>query len=124
MGCFVGEAISPVYRGEIQGSILGMDVHVFDEGGNSIVNKQGELVCIKSFPTMPIKFLGDNGEKYHAAYFNKYKNVWNHGDFILKTKNNGFIIYGRSALLWSRWVRIGTAEIYDKLKRLMMSLKV
>ena len=120
VGCFVGgNPISPVYRGEIQGSILGMDVHVFDEGGNSIVNKQGELVCIKSFPTMPIKFWGDNGEKYHAAYFNKYKNVWNHGDFILKTKNNGFIIYGRSdATLNPGGVRIGTAEIYRQVEKI------
>ncbi len=85
VGCFVGgNPISPVYRGEIQGPILGMDVHVFDENGNSITNKQGELVCIKSFPTMPIKFWKDNGEKYHKAYFDKYKNVWNHGDYILK----------------------------------------
>ena len=120
VGCFVGgNPISPVYRGEIQGSILGMDVHVFDEGGNSIVNKQGELVCIKSFPTMPIKFWGDDGEKYHEAYFNKYKNVWNHGDFILKTKNNGFIIYGRSdATLNPGGVRIGTAEIYRQVEKI------
>ena len=63
VGCFVGgNPISPVYRGEIQGPILGMDVHVFDDNGKSINNKQGELVCIKSFPTMPIEFWRDNGE--------------------------------------------------------------
>ena len=63
VGCFVGgNPISSVYRGEIQGPILGMDVHVFDEDGNSIINKQGELVCIKSFPTMPIRFWKDTGE--------------------------------------------------------------
>ena len=32
VGCFVGgNPISSVYRGEIQGPILGMDVHVFDD---------------------------------------------------------------------------------------------
>ena len=120
VGCFVGgNPISPVYRGEIQGPILGMDVHVFDEDGNSIINKQGELVCIKSFPTMPIRFWEDNGEKYHSAYFNKYKNVWNHGDYILKTENNGFIIYGRSdATLNPGGVRIGTAEIYRQVEKI------
>ena len=118
VGCFVGgNPISSVYRGEIQGPILGMDVHVFDEDGNSIINKQGELVCIKSFPTMPIRFWEDNGEKYHSAYFNKYKNVWNHGDYILKTENNGFIIYGRSdATLNPGGVRIGTSEIYQQVE--------
>ena len=68
VGCFVGgNPISPVYRGEIQGPILGMDVHVFDDNGKSINNKQGELVCVKSFPTMPVQFWRDNGEKYHKA---------------------------------------------------------
>ena len=120
VGCFVGgNPISPVYRGEIQGPILGMDVHVFDENGNSVTNQQGELVCKKSFPTMPIKFWNDNGERYHKAYFDKYKNVWNHGDFILKTKNNGFIIYGRSdATLNPGGVRIGTAEIYRQVEKI------
>ena len=120
VGCFVGgNPISPVYRGEIQGPILGMDVHVFDDDGNSIINKQGELVCIKSFPTMPIEFWRDNGEKYHNAYFDKYKNVWNHGDYILKTENNGFIIFGRSdATLNPGGVRIGTAEIYRQVEKI------
>ena len=120
VGCFVGgNPISPVYRGEIQGPILGMDVHVFDESGNSITNKQGELVCIKSFPTMPIKFWKDNGEKYHKAYFDKYKNVWSHGDYILKTENHGFIIFGRSdSTLNPGGVRIGTAEIYRQVERI------
>ena len=120
VGCFVGgNPISPVYRGEIQGPILGMDVHVFDDDGNSIINKQGELVCIKSFPTMPIQFWKDNGEKYHKAYFDKYKNIWNHGDYILKTENDGFIIFGRSdATLNPGGVRIGTAEIYRQVEQI------
>ena len=120
VGCFVGgNPISPVYRGEIQGPILGMDVHVFDENGNSITNNQGELVCIKSFPTMPIKFWKDNGEKYHKAYFDKYKNVWSHGDYILKTENHGFIIFGRSdSTLNPGGVRIGTAEIYRQVEKI------
>ncbi len=129
VGCFVGgNPISPVYRGEIQGPILGMDVHVFDDDGNSIKNKQGELVCIKSFPTMPIKFWRDNGNKYHEAYFNKYNNVWNHGDYILKTENHGFIIFGRSdATLNPGGVRIGTAEIYrqvEKVEEVLESLVI
>ena len=70
VGCFVGgNPISPVYRGEIQGPILGMDVHVFDEDGKSIINQQGELVCTKSFPTMPIQFWNDNGEKISSSLF-------------------------------------------------------
>ena len=68
---------------------------------------------------MPIRFWKDTGEKYHEAYFDKYKNIWNHGDYILKTENNGFIIYGRSdATLNPGGVRIGTAEIYRQVEKI------
>ena len=112
--------MSVVRRGEIQGPILGMDVHVYDENANSLKNEKGELVCIKSFPSMPLFFWNDNNnEKYHDAYFNKYENVWCHGDYILKTENNGFIIFGRSdATLNPGGVRIGTAEIYRQVEQI------
>jgi len=121
VGCFIGgNPMSAVRRGEIQGPILGMDVHVYDDDGNSIKNKKGELVCIQSFPTMPLYFWNDkNNEKYHDAYFSKYSNVWCHGDYILKTENNGFIIFGRSdATLNPGGVRIGTAEIYRQVEQI------
>ena len=121
VGCFVGgNPISPVYRGEIQGPILGMDVHVYDENANSLKNEKGELVCIKSFPSMPLFFWNDNNnEKYYDAYFSKYENVWCHGDYILKTENDGFIIFGRSdATLNPGGVRIGTAEIYRQVEQI------
>ncbi len=121
VGCFIGgNPMSVVRRGEIQGPILGMDVHVYDENANSLKNEKGELVCIKSFPSMPLFFWNDpNNEKYHDAYFNKYDNVWCHGDYILKTENSGFIIFGRSdATLNPGGVRIGTAEIYRQVEQI------
>ena len=121
VGCFIGgNPMSVVRRGEIQGPILGMDVHVYDDNGNSLKNEKGELVCTKSFPTMPLYFWNDkNNKKYHDAYFNKYENVWCHGDYILKTQNDGFIIFGRSdATLNPGGVRIGTAEIYRQVEQI------
>jgi acetoacetyl-CoA synthetase len=121
VGCFIGgNPMSVVRRGEIQGPILGMDVHVYDDSGNSFKNEKGELVCIQSFPTMPLYFWNDkDNEKYHDAYFSKYSNVWCHGDYILKTENNGFIIFGRSdATLNPGGVRIGTAEIYRQVEQI------
>jgi len=121
VGCFIGgNPMSDVRRGEIQGPILGMDVHVYDDKGNSLKNVKGELVCLQSFPTMPLYFWNDkNNEKYHDAYFDKYSNVWCHGDYILKTENNGFIIFGRSdATLNPGGVRIGTAEIYRQVEQI------
>jgi len=121
VGCFIGgNPMSVVRRGEIQGPILGMDIHVYDENGASVINEKGELVCTQSFPTMPLYFWDDkNNKKYHDAYFNKYPNVWCHGDYIVKTENNGFIIFGRSdATLNPGGVRIGTAEIYRQVEQI------
>ena len=120
VGCLVlGNLFSKVHKGEIQGQSLGIEVDVFtDEGKSALHNEKGELVVKKPFPSMPIKFWDDkNGEKYHNAYFNRFKNIWHHGDFIEKTKNNGFIMRGRSdATLNPGGVRIGTAEIYQQVE--------
>ena len=121
VGCFIGgNPMSVVRRGEIQGPILGMDVHVYNENGQSVKNEKGELVCTQSFPTMPLFFWNDEkNEKYHQAYFNKYPNVWCHGDYIVKTEKDGFIIFGRSdATLNPGGVRIGTAEIYRQVEQI------
>ena len=120
VSCFVlGNLFQPVYAGEIQNRGLGMDVDIFDEGGISIENKKGELVCKKPFPSMPIKFWNDLGDKkYKAAYFEKYKNIWHHGDFAKITNNGGFIIFGRSdTTLNPGGVRLGTAEIYNEVEK-------
>ena len=120
VGCLVlGNLFSNVYKGEIQGQSLAIDIDIFDESGQSIeIGNKGELVIKKPFPSMPLKFWDDNNnEKFHKAYFNKFKNIWHHGDFIEKTKNNGFIISGRSdATLNPGGVRIGTAEIYQQVE--------
>lgn len=115
ISCFALNSPSiPVYRGELQCRGLGMNVDAFDDNGNSVENKKGELVCKSPFPSMPISFWNDeNGEKYYNAYFNKFKNVWAHGDFIEINDHGGVVIYGRSdATLNPGGVRIGTAEIY------------
>ena len=115
ISCFALNSPSvPVYRGELQCRGLGMDVDAFDDNGNSVQNKKGELVCKSPFPSMPISFWNDeNGEKYYNAYFNKFKNVWAHGDFIEINDHGGVVIYGRSdATLNPGGVRIGTSELY------------
>ena len=63
---------------------------------------------------MPIRFWNDpSGDKYHAAYFDKFPGLWCHGDYVAETEHGGLVIYGRSdAVLNPGGVRIGTAEIY------------
>ena len=121
VGCFVGgNPIGPVYRGEIQARVLGMAVEVFDDNGRPVQGEKGELVCVKPFPTMPLYFWDDaDGARYHDAYFDKYPNIWRHGDFLELSENGGFIIHGRSdATLNPGGVRIGTAEIYRQVEQL------
>jgi len=120
VSCFVlGNLFQSVYAGEIQNKGLGMDVDIFDEKGNSVLNKKGELVCKKPFPSMPVKFWkDDNDTKYKSAYFEKYNNVWHHGDFAKITNNGGFVIFGRSdTTLNPGGVRLGTAEIYSVVEK-------
>ena len=120
VGCLVlGNLFSNVHKGEIQGQSLGIDVDVFtDEGKGTVDGDKGELVVKQPFPSMPVKFWGDDdGQKYHKAYFTKYENIWHHGDFIERTNKNGFIMRGRSdATLNPGGVRIGTSEIYQQVE--------
>ena len=120
VGCLVlGNLYSNIYMGEIQGQSLGIDVDVFTDEGKSVKDgEKGELVVKKPFPSMPVKFWGDDdGQKYHKAYFSRFENIWHHGDFIERTSNNGFIMRGRSdATLNPGGVRIGTSEIYQQVE--------
>jgi acetoacetyl-CoA synthetase len=98
-----------------------MRVEVFDERGRALPpGEKGELVCTMPFPSMPVGFWNDpDGRKYHAAYFERFPGVWQHGDYIELTEHDGVIIYGRSdAVLNPGGVRIGTAEIYRQVEQL------
>ncbi|MEO8519885.1 MAG: acetoacetate--CoA ligase [Acidobacteriota bacterium] len=121
VSCFVlGNPISPVWRGEIQGRGLGMKVDVFDQRGTPVVGEKGELVCTMPFPSMPVAFWDDpDGARYRAAYFTKFPGVWHHGDYAERTPHGGVVIHGRSdAVLNPGGVRIGTAEIYRQVDRI------
>jgi acetoacetyl-CoA synthetase len=120
VSCFVlGNIYQPVYIGEIQNKGLALNVDIFNEKGKSIKNSKGELVCKSPFPTMPLKFWNDkNDNKFKDAYFNRFANIWHHGDFAEIKQTRGFIIHGRSdTTLNPGGVRLGTAEIYSEVER-------
>ena len=121
VSCFVlGIPLKPVWRGEIQGPGLGLAMDVWDEDGRSVRGEKGELVCTKAFPSMPVMFWNDpDGAKYRGAYFERFDNVWCHGDFAEWTSHGGIVIHGRSdATLNPGGVRIGTAEIYNQVEQM------
>ena len=120
VSCFVlGNLYQPVNMGEIQNKGLGLNVDIFDENGKSQKNKKGELVCKNPFPSMPLKFWNDKQDKkYKEAYFNRFPNIWHHGDFAEIKNTRGFIIHGRSdTTLNPGGVRLGTAEIYSEVEK-------
>lgn len=125
--CFVGgDPTSPVYAGEIQRPVLGMDSDVVDDNIMSLATQpgaSGELVCRQPFPSIPLGFWSDGttgmptpakpGPKFHAAYFEHFPGIWTQGDFACRTDHGGFVIQGRSdSTLNPGGVRIGTSEIY------------
>ena len=121
VACFVhGNPCLPVKKGEIQCSSLGMDVQSWSDDGNRLFNQPGELVCTNSFPSIPLGFWNDkNDRRFREAYFEKYNNIWHHGDFVIETDSNSFIVEGRSdATLNPGGIRIGTAEIYRQVESL------
>ena len=116
---FVGAAPTlPVYAGEIQARMLGMDAHVWDDEGREVVGQVGELVVKSPFPSMPIRFWNDADDaRYLASYFERYPGVWHHGDYMKINAHGGCYIYGRSDATLNRYgVRIGSAEIYRVLE--------
>jgi acetoacetyl-CoA synthetase len=121
ISCFaLGNPIAPVWRGELQTRGLGMAVEVFDAEARPCREREGELVCTRPFPSMPVAFWDDpTGAKYRAAYFDVYPDVWRHGDWARLTEHDGLVILGRSdATLNPGGVRIGTAEIYRQVEQL------
>ena len=97
-----------------------MATRVYDEQGRAVRGEQGELVCTAPFPSMPLGFWSDaDGTPYRAAYFERFPDVWCHGDYAVLTEHDGIVILGRSdATLNPGGVRIGTAEIYRQVEQL------
>ena len=120
VSCFVlGNLYQPVNIGEIQNNGLALDVDVLSDKGKSLKNSKGELVCKNPFPSMPLKFWNDKNDiKLKSAYFNRFKNMWHHGDYAEIKNSGGYIIHGRSdTTLNPGGVRLGTAEIYSEVEK-------
>ena len=114
-GMVQGSPMQPVYRGEISGCCLAVDVAAYDENAQPVVGELGELVIRQPMPSMPVGFWGDeDGSRYHAAYFEHFPGVWRHGDWIMFSERGSCVITGRSDATLNRGgVRLGTGEVYS-----------
>src|SRR5690606_13024000 len=112
-----GNTLLPVYTGQLQCRTLGSAVVAYNDEGKPVYDEVGELVIEKPMPSMPLYFWKDEeSTKYRESYFEKFPNVWSHGDWIKINRGEGIVIFGRSDATLNRGgVRIGTAEIYNAL---------
>ncbi|SFU73214.1 acetoacetyl-CoA synthetase [Polaromonas sp. YR568] len=120
-GAFIGgNRELPVVPGEMQCRILGCAVEAWNDKGESVIDEVGELVCIQPLPSMPLYFVGDEGnQRYLASYFDTYPGVWRHGDWLKVTPSGSCIIYGRSdATINRHGLRMGTSELYSAIEAL------
>lgn len=126
--CFaMDNTMMPLYAGGCMYAGLGFKMEAFDqeiEGGKGVkgrpvpIGAAGELVCSRGFPSQPVKFWGDAaGEKYFSAYYERFDDVWTHGDFIsIHPKTGQIFFHGRAdGVLNPSGVRFGSAEIYNVL---------
>jgi acetoacetyl-CoA synthetase len=116
---FIGSnPLEPVYLGELQGPLLGVDVQAWDDDGRQVLSEVGEMVIRQPMPSMPIHLWNDpDGTRYRDTYFVEFPGMWVQGDWITETERGGFIVHGRSdATLNRAGVRLGSADIYAALQ--------
>lgn len=114
-GGIVGScALLPLYEGEMQCKLLGVDVDACDEQGRPLVNEVGEMMIAQPMPSMPVRFWNDPGDKrYLDTYFSMAPRKWRQGDWLRITPHGGAVVYGRSdATIKRHGVRMGTSELY------------
>ncbi|KAE8765463.1 acetoacetate--CoA ligase [Georgenia thermotolerans] len=109
-----GNALTAVHAGEMSCRPLGVAADAWDAQGRPVRGEPGELVVTRPMPSMPVFFWGDDDlARYRASYFDVYPGVWCHGDWLVRTERNTWVITGRSDATLNRGgVRLGTAEFY------------
>lgn len=110
--CFLSPfVVEPIKVCSLGGASLGMDVDVFDPGGNPVRDKVGELVCKQPWPSMTRGVLGDP-ERYEQSYWSMYEGVWRHGDWAMIDEGGDWFLFGRSdEAINIAGKRLGPAEV-------------
>jgi acetyl-CoA synthetase len=108
LGCTTWSDIQP---GSFRGPVPGMDVDVVDDQCRSVRGAVGELVIRKPWPGMTRGFLNDR-ERYLETYWDRWPDVWMHGDWARVDDEGFWYIEGRSDdTLKIAGKRVGPAEV-------------
>ncbi|WP_020500837.1 acetoacetate--CoA ligase [Sciscionella marina] len=120
-GTFIGGSpLVPARAGRHACVYLGVDVQVWDEGGQQIVGKPGELVVTTPLPSMPKALWGKDGEsRLFDTYYSTFDGVWDQHDWAIFYEDGSSSVVGRSdATLNRSGVRFGPPEYYAVLESL------
>ena len=114
--CFLSphpvQALTPMTLG---GPALGMAVDVFDDAGRPVRGEVGELVCTKPWPGMT-RGLWQAPERYLETYWDRWPDVWVHGDWALVDEDGQWYLRGRSDdTIKIAGKRLGPAEVESAL---------
>ena len=118
---FLGPSpLLPVRAGQISCRMLGASVEAFDDDGQALIGRRGELVITKPMLSMPLRIWGDaDGSRYRSTWFDRFPGVWCHGDWLTVTEEGACVVSGRSDATLNRGgVRLGTAEFYAVIEEL------
>jgi acetyl-CoA synthetase len=110
-GILCGNFLEPLKPAAFSGPVPGMDADVVDEDGTPVRNEVGELVLRAPWIGMTRGFWGDD-DRYHDAYWDRFDDVWVHGDFAAVDDDGLWYILGRSDdTINVAGKRLGPAEI-------------
>ncbi|HEX8287595.1 MAG TPA: AMP-binding protein [Pyrinomonadaceae bacterium] len=111
-GILMGNPLLPIKPCSFSAPCPGIAADILDENGNSVdVNQVGELVIKKPWIGMARGFWQER-ERYLETYWNRFENVWVHGDWAMRDKDGHWFILGRSDdTLKVAGKRVGPAEV-------------
>ncbi|MFD2925690.1 AMP-binding protein [Halobacillus naozhouensis] len=110
-GIFGNVLVKPIQPVTFNAALPGMDVDVYDDNGQSLVNEVGELVLKQPWVGMTKGFYKDN-QRYEQSYWNRFEDTWVHGDWVTVDEEGYYTITGRSDdVLNVAGKRLGPAEV-------------
>ena len=111
-GILMGNPLLPIKPCSFPAPCPGMDVALLDESGDPVeAGKVGELSIRQPWIGMARGFWGEK-ERYLETYWNRFENIWVHGDWAMQDEDGHWYILGRSDdTLKVAGKRVGPAEV-------------
>lgn len=111
-GILMNNPLVPIKPCGFSAACLGIDADILDDKGKPVgANQVGELVIKKPWIGMARGFWQEP-ERYLETYWNRFEDIWVHGDWAMKDADNHWFILGRSDdTLKVAGKRVGPAEV-------------